>query len=278
MLAHTGMRDSMESLEPISKLFEQHGNGCELHKPQKVGGVIFPTNQEPSFPLEPRKEPLREPSTLIAPEMAPVLGLEFAGGAMRRDHVDAVLLEIVIEPVAIVGAIADEMFGLGLQHVEVETELHQRHFMMIRGMRTDRERQPMAIDNREDLHAFTTAGFPDVVPAALCHGERGIDEAFALVDRAGLAQGIGELRENLAQPFAFAPLLKPAMHRFVVGVALRQQMPLRARVQNPEHGFQNRARGYRFAAGAAFREVFLGKMLPNAFPLIVAQVQHAGAL
>ena len=53
---------------------------------------------------------------------------------------------------------------------------------------------------------------------------------------------------KLAQHLALAPLLKSAMHRFVVGIALRQQMPLCARVQNPQDGFQNGSRRYRLAS------------------------------
>ena len=50
------------------------------------------------------------------------------------------------------------MRRLDLQHVEVETKLHPRDLMMIRGVRTHRERQPMAIHNREDLDAFAAVG------------------------------------------------------------------------------------------------------------------------
>src|SRR5262245_11292974 len=75
------------TLEPISKLLKQHGNRRELHKAEEVGGVIFPANQQPPLPLEPRKEPFDEPATLMPPPMATVLGLEFSGGPVRRDHV-----------------------------------------------------------------------------------------------------------------------------------------------------------------------------------------------
>jgi hypothetical protein len=101
---------------------------------------------------------------------------------------------------------------------------------------------------------------------------------LALIDRPFLAQRIRQLRENLAQHLALAPLLKATMHRFVVGVALRQHVPLRAGVQDPEHGFQDRAGGHRLAARTTVRDMFLGKMLPNPLPLVVAQPQHAGAL
>lgn len=54
------------------------------------------------------------------------LGLKLATRPMRRGQVHAVLLEVRIESVAFVGAIADEMFGLDFEHVEVGIELDQR--------------------------------------------------------------------------------------------------------------------------------------------------------
>jgi hypothetical protein len=51
-------------------------------------------------------------------------GREFARGSVRRDQVDPALLGLVIEAVAVIGAIAIEMLEFGLQHVKVETELH----------------------------------------------------------------------------------------------------------------------------------------------------------
>jgi hypothetical protein len=136
----------------------------------------------------------------------------------------------------------------------------------------------MTIHNREDLDAFPPAGFPDFVAAALGRGKRRIDEALALVKRSFLTQSIRQLSENVAQHLAFAPLLEAAMHRFVVGRALRQHVPLRTGVQNPQDGLQDASGRHRFAAGAAFGEVLLGKMFPNPFPVFIAQPQHRGAL
>src|SRR6185312_6219027 len=53
------------------------------------------------------------------------LRLQFPGRAMGRNHVDALLLEVVIEAVAVIGSIANEILGSRLQHVEVETKLDQ---------------------------------------------------------------------------------------------------------------------------------------------------------
>lgn len=61
---------------------------------------------------------------------------------MRGNEVHAILLEVVIEPIAVIGPIADEMLRLGLQHVEVEGQLDQGDFVMVGCMRTDGEGSP----------------------------------------------------------------------------------------------------------------------------------------
>ena len=163
---------------------------CKLHETQEVGGVVLPTNQQPPLPLQPRKEPFNEPAALIAPQAAAVLGLEFSIGAMRRDHLHPLLLQVVIEPIAVIRFVANQMLRLGLQHVEVETELHQRDFMMIRRMRAHRERQAMAIHNRQDLDAFAAPGRTNFVAAAFGRGKRRIDEALALVNVAPSSRSV----------------------------------------------------------------------------------------
>src|SRR5690242_6533764 len=95
-------------------------------------------------------------------------------------------------------------------------------------------------------------------------GERPIDEALALVDVAAIAKLIRQIGQDRAQDLALAPLPKATMHRLVVGMALRQHVPLRARVQNPQHCFEHLPRRHRLTTGTAFRNRFLRKTLPDA--------------
>src|SRR5579885_441190 len=99
----------------------------------------------------------------------------------------------------------------------------------------------MTIYNRQYFHTLTTLGFTNLLAATLGRGKRGVDEALALVDVALIAQRVGQIGQDLAQHLALAPLLEAAMHRLVVGVTLRQQVPLRTRVQNPEYRLQHLA-------------------------------------
>ena len=60
--------------EPISKLFEEHGTAGELHKPEEMGGVVFPADQYAPLPSEPGEEAFDQPAASIATELAAILG------------------------------------------------------------------------------------------------------------------------------------------------------------------------------------------------------------
>jgi len=98
------------------KLLEQQGNRWELHHTQKVDGIVFPTNEEPPFPLQPGKEAFDEPAAVVSLQMPTVLGLERAVGAMQSNQIHSVLLELHIELIAVIRTIADERLRLGLLH------------------------------------------------------------------------------------------------------------------------------------------------------------------
>src|SRR5215467_5233119 len=108
-------------LEPISKLPEEDNEASELYEAEEVLGVVFPTDEDTALPLNPSKEALYEPASHIAAWPSPILRGRLASvAAMRRDHLDAVLAQLLIEWIAIVGAIANQILRLGLDHVEVE--------------------------------------------------------------------------------------------------------------------------------------------------------------
>ena len=133
----------------------------------------------------------------------------------------------------------------------------------------------MAVHNRHDFHAFSTLRRADLRPAALRHYKCRVDEALFFIQCASVAKLIGDIRQDLTQDFAVAPSLKAAMHRFVIWIALRQHMPLRASVQNPQHGFKDLTRRNGLTAWASFGNVLFRKMIPDTFPLQIAQPNHS---
>jgi hypothetical protein len=59
------------------------------------------------------------------------------------------------------------------------------------------------------------------------------------------------------------------MHRFVVRVGLLKHVPLRARIENPQHRIENFARRDWFAARTIVGNMLLRKMFPDQLPLLV---------
>src|SRR5262249_7468307 len=103
------------------KIAEEDNEASELYEAEEVPGVVFPTDEDAALPLNPSKEALHEPASHIAAQPSPILRGRLASvAAMRRDHLDAVLAQLLIEWIAIVGAIANQILRLGLDHVEVE--------------------------------------------------------------------------------------------------------------------------------------------------------------
>ncbi len=65
------------------------------------------------------------------------------------------------------------------------------------------------------------------------------------------------------------------MHSFVVRIALRQHVPLRTCVENPQYRFQHMTGGDRLASRTPIGNMLLRKMVPNAFPLFIRQPNHS---
>src|ERR1700726_4925817 len=140
---------------------------------------------------------------------------------------------------------------------------------MVRRVRADRERQPMAIHNRPDFHAFSALRWSDFRPATFGHNESRIDEAFFFIQRAVFTKLVGNVRQNQTQNLVAAPSLKASMHGFVVRIALRQHVPLRTCVENPQYRFQHMTGRDRLTSSTPIGNMLLRKMLPNALPLFV---------
>jgi hypothetical protein len=68
------------------------------------------------------------------------------------------------------------------------------------------------------------------------------------IQHAALAKLVGDVGQNVARNLVATPGLEAPMHSFVVRIALRQHVPLRAGVQNPKHRFKNQTRRNKLAA------------------------------
>ena len=107
------------------------------------------------------------------------------------------------------------------------------------------------------------------------------NELLTKKDAAGIASLftsdglVGNVRQNQTQNLVAAPSLKASMHSFVVRIALRQHVPLRTCVENPQYRFQHMTGRDRLASSTPIGNMLLRKMLPNALPLFVRQPNHS---
>ena len=145
---------------------------------------------------------------------------------------------------------------------------------MVRRMRADRERQSMAIHNRHDFHAFPALRCSNFRPATLGHDERRIDEAFFFIQRAFVAKIVQRPSKPDAKPRC-STKLESVDDSFVVRIALRQHMPLRTCVENPQHRFEHMTGRNRLTPRTSIGNMLLRKMLPNALPLFVRDPNHS---
>src|SRR3989440_10905540 len=127
----------------------------------------------------------------------------------------------------------------------------------------------MTIHNRHDFHAFSTLRSSDFQPATLGHDEGCVDEAFFFVQCASIAKLVSNIRQHATQNLITAPSLKAPMHSFVVRVALRQHVPLRTCVEDPQYRFEHTTVRNRFAPRTSIGNFLLRKLIPDSLPLLV---------
>ena len=129
------------------------------------------------MPLQPRKEPLNYPASLISSKFSSVLCRIFNAIAFaRRYHINALFAKIIIQVIAVICLVANKLLRLRFYHIKIKCQLNQCHFMMIRRMSTNSKQKPIPINDSHDLHTLATLGFTYVCTAAFGRGKGGIEK------------------------------------------------------------------------------------------------------
>lgn len=146
-------------------------------------------NENASVVLKPCEEPLNLPAPAITSQWAPVLCCRpHAVRSVRSDHLDAYVLKAAIEPVTIIGHIADDPFWKLLQETVPQQPINERYFVGRSTFDAYGDRKTSAVCNCHDLGPLAALGFPDAAAPFFRRGKCAVDEASLQVDSAALAQ------------------------------------------------------------------------------------------
>ena len=108
---------------------EEHEKASELYEAEEVFDVVFPSRDESAVVLHPCEDSLDLPSAPVTPQRSAILGLLFAVGSVRRDHLDTVFRgQRLIERVRIIGLVADQSFGHLVEEASGQNSFHKLAF------------------------------------------------------------------------------------------------------------------------------------------------------
>src|SRR5713101_7072098 len=142
---------------------QEDNEAAELEHAEEVGFVIFPAADQSAEVAKPGEEPLDFPAAAVTAQFATVLGiLPAAIVLVRRDEPDAVFLpEALVERIAVVGAVADHSFWFGSRETLLDGGFDEFGFMRRSAGDAAGDRKTMAVCDRHDFTAFSSASRAD---------------------------------------------------------------------------------------------------------------------
>ena len=142
---------------------QENNEAAELEYTEEIGFVIFPAADQSAEIVKPGKEALDFPAPTVATQFAAVLGsLATAVVLVGRDEPNAVFLpEALIERIAVVGAVADHSFWFGLRETLRDGRFDEFAFMRRSAGDAAGDRKTMAVCDRHDFTAFSSASRAD---------------------------------------------------------------------------------------------------------------------
>src|SRR5216683_3803238 len=142
---------------------QEDDEAAEMEHTEEVGLVIFPTVDESAEVVEPSKEPLDFPAAAVTAQFAAVLSVfPTTVVLVGRDEPDAMLSpETLVQRIAVVGAVADHSFWLGTCEALFDGGFDKFRFMRRSAGEAAGDRKTMAVCDRHDFTAFSSASRAD---------------------------------------------------------------------------------------------------------------------
>jgi hypothetical protein len=120
--------------------------------------VILPADDQTAKVMQPSKQTLDLPTAAVAAQLAAVLGVRLAAiMLMRSNPLDALLLQFVIQRIAVVGAVTDQPLRRCRRETLLEGGFDEPSFMRRSACNPHGNRKTMAVRNCHDLGPFAAA-------------------------------------------------------------------------------------------------------------------------
>jgi hypothetical protein len=142
---------------------QKNNEAAELEHAEEIGFVIFPAADESAEVVEPSEQALDFPSAAVATQFATVLGMFPAAiELVRCDESDAMLFpKALVQRIAIVGTVADHSLRLGSGETLRDGGFDEFGFMRRSAGDAAGDRKTMAVCDRHDFTAFSSASRAD---------------------------------------------------------------------------------------------------------------------
>ena len=142
---------------------QEDDEAAEMKHTEEVGLVILPAGNETAEVVEPGEEALDFPAAAVAAQFAAVLGVFPAAIVLVRcDEPDVVFLtEALVEWIAVVGAVADHSLWFGSREALLDGSFDEFGFMRRSAGDAAGDRKTMAVCDRHDFTAFSSASRAD---------------------------------------------------------------------------------------------------------------------
>ena len=142
---------------------QEDDEAAELEHTEEIGIVIFPAANQSAEVVQPSEEAFDFPAAAVTTQFATVLGvLPAAIVLVGRDEPDAVFLpQALVQRIAVVGAVADHSFWFGSRESLLDGGFDEFGFMRRSAGDAAGDRKTMAVCDRHDFTAFSSASRAD---------------------------------------------------------------------------------------------------------------------